>query len=70
MVSVRETIIAITTQNLNSNPKPKKHKLNSYKRTMPGALIGNKITRAGGRYDTHGLEGSLVNSEPEKVNPG
>ena len=37
---------------------------------MPGALIGNKITRAGGRYDTQGLEGRLVNSEPEKVNPG
>ena len=42
MVSVMETIIAITTQN-----QPKPPKIKQMKRSIPGALIGKKMTRLG-----------------------
>ena len=47
MVSVRETIIAITTQNLNSYPLPKTPQIKQLKTVHARSIDRKKITLAG-----------------------
>ncbi len=45
MVSVRQTIIAITTQNLNSNPQPKTPQIKQLKTAHARSIDRKNITR-------------------------